>query len=481
MKNKLLVIFGIAVLLLSSQRAFTMDTTPALHNNWEYPTSPDPTALGQAGIDRAVAPFLEQMRVRREYQHEAQVAQQQAAYAEQLQQQQLDAEAAAQKRQLQAETAALGLAVQQQNPESALPSINAGAITKTGYNVFDKEKNLAENGNAAAQRFQGIYYLGGSGDGTPNYVEAAKWFRKAADQNDVFSELCLGDCYAAGNGVPKAYSEALKWYRKAGEQGNAIAQYDLGCYYKFGKGGVANDQVEAAKWFRKAADQGNAEAQYSLGYCYCKGEGVETNIVAGYKWCNLASAQGNEYAKKSLSVLEQNMTPEQIAEGQRLALEFQPQKEWAPNNSNSTENPTASAVVQPDTKQAEADIKQFEINKAKAELGDAQAQYNLGNCYYAPTGVGFSGVEAAKWYRKAAEQGNAEAQFQLGTLYRLGIGVRKNMVEAVKWLNLASAQGCELDKKTLFLIEQKMTPEQIAEGQRLAREFKPHTESAAGN
>lgn len=189
------------------------------------------------------------------------------------------------------------------------------------------------NGNAAAQRFKGIYYLGGSGDGTPNYVEAAKWFRKAADQNDVFSELCLGDLYADGNGVPRDYIEALKWYRKAADQGNAVAQYNLGCYYEFGKG-VAKDVVEAAKWFRKAADQGNAAAQYSLGYCYCNGQGIEADAVEGYKWCNLASAQGIEPAKKILTILEQKITPEQIAEAQRLSMAFQPHMESAATNSN---------------------------------------------------------------------------------------------------------------------------------------------------
>jgi hypothetical protein len=198
---------------------------------------------------------------------------------------------------------------------------------------LDREKNLAEHGDAAAQRFQGIYHLGGSGDGTPDYVEAAKWFLKAANQNDGFSELCLGDCYDGGKGVPQDYSEALKWYRKASEQGYEMAQYDLGCYYKFGKA-VAKDDVEATKWFRKAADQGNANAQYSLGYCYCKGEGIETNAVIGYKWCNLASAQGNEAAQKIISILEQKMTPEQIAEGQRLTREFQPHKESITSSSN---------------------------------------------------------------------------------------------------------------------------------------------------
>ena len=49
-----------------------------------------------------------------------------------------------------------------------------------------------------------------------------------------------------------------------------------------------------------------------------------------------------------------------------------------------------------------------------AELGYAEAQYELGGCYYNGTGVEEDGTEAVNWYRKAAEQGNTDAQNKLG-------------------------------------------------------------------
>lgn len=82
------------------------------------------------------------------------------------------------------------------------------------------------------------------------------------------------------------------------------------------------------------AEKGDADAQWFLAIGYFNGWDVETNLVEAYKWFNLASAQGNESAKKYLSVLEKKMTPEQIAEGQRLAREFQPHTESASTNSN---------------------------------------------------------------------------------------------------------------------------------------------------
>ena len=117
--------------------------------------------------------------------------------------------------------------------------------------------------------------------------------------------------------------EAVKWYRKAAEQNHAEAQYNLGVCYSNGQG-VAKDEVEAVKWYRKAAEQNFAAAQYNLGVCYYKGEGVAKDYVEAYKWLLLAARQGDEDAKKNITMLESKLTPEQIAEGQKLARDFKP-------------------------------------------------------------------------------------------------------------------------------------------------------------
>jgi TPR repeat protein len=69
---------------------------------------------------------------------------------------------------------------------------------------------------------------------------------------------------AYGQGVAKDEVEAVKWYRKAAEQNDAEAQYNLGLCYANGQG-VAKDEAEAVKWYRKAAEQNDADAQYNLG------------------------------------------------------------------------------------------------------------------------------------------------------------------------------------------------------------------------
>ncbi len=88
-------------------------------------------------------------------------------------------------------------------------------------------------------------------------------------------------------------------------------------------------------------------------------------------------------------------------------------------------------------------------------------------------GVPKDAVQALSWYRKAAEQGDASAQSSLGAMYIIGEGVPKDFVTAYMWRNLAAAQGHEIAKKARDTLESSMTPAQIAEAQKLSREWQP--------
>jgi TPR repeat protein len=109
---------------------------------------------------------------------------------------------------------------------------------------------------------------------------------------------------------------------QAAELGLALAQFNLGGLYYNGTG-VAKDPKEAVKWFRKAAEQGDVNAQYNLSVCYENGQGVMKNDLLAYQWNVLACANGKKAAKDDLPALEEKLTAEQRAEGQRLATEWQ--------------------------------------------------------------------------------------------------------------------------------------------------------------
>jgi TPR repeat protein len=149
-----------------------------------------------------------------------------------------------------------------------------------------------------------------------------------------------------------------------------------------------------------------------------------------------------------------------------------------------------------------------EVRKA-AEEGDASAQYRLGLLYEGGVGVPQNYKKAKEWFEKAAKQGHVGAQADLGTLYLQGAGapqsaqmavfwfsqaaeqgdvlvfaklgrmyaegrgVRQDSIQAHMWYNLAAAQGEEKAAEARDALATQMTPAQIAEAQRLAREWKP--------
>ena len=76
-------------------------------------------------------------------------------------------------------------------------------------------------------------------------------------------------------------------------------------------------------------------------------------------------------------------------------------------------------------------------------------------------------------FRQLADQGNARAQGNLGVMCRKGQGVPQDYVQEHIWFNLAAAQGEEEAGKWRNILAKQMTPAQIAEAQKLAREWKP--------
>ncbi len=263
--------------------------------------------------------------------------------------------------------------------------------------------------------------------------------RAKAEKGDAQAQDELGRAFAGGSlGVAKDELEAVKWYRKAADQNYAPAQAILGAFYALGLG-VAKDYVEAVKWFRKAAEQNYAPAQDFLGSCYADGQGVAKDHVEAVKWFRKAA--------------DQNYAEAQFCLGNCYR---------------------AGQGVPEDCVEA---VKWF---RKAADRNYAQAQFNLGVCYYKGEGVAKDYMEAVKWFRKAAAQNHAQAQYWLGICYADGQGVAKDYVEGYRWGLLAAGQGVEGARDGASVLEARMTREQIAEGQALARNFKPRAVPVSG-
>ena len=162
--------------------------------------------------------------------------------------------------------------------------------------------------------------------------------RREARLGNADAQFELGCMYHDGYGVRQDYLEAAKWYLRAAEQGHASGQFNLGLMHWLGVG-ATHDYAEAVRWFRRAADQGDEKAQFALGLSYFHGQGVRQDLCAAYMWFDLAArsevadvprflttwaefvATGDHEARNMRDHLADRMTRKQLASAQRAARE----------------------------------------------------------------------------------------------------------------------------------------------------------------
>ena len=348
----------------------------------------------------------------------------------------------------------------------------------------------AQSGDAFSQIRVGTFY-----DSRGDLVEAAKWYRKSADQGEAHAQNGLGFLYQLGRGVPQSFTEAVGWYRKSVEQGNPSGQSNLAKMLVDGTGATP-DFTQAADLYHKSAEQGWVWGQAMLAQMYAKGQGVPLDPVSAYQWCILALPVEQVRAahwgcKELLESLAPKMKPEEISEAKRRSYAWFEQRSSNPNQKHwnvgpedalgpsgfrtneqlltgligsayaegrvvAKDDPEALKWFQLGAERGDApaesflgeryhlgmgvpkdDGKAFALFKQSAGQGSAYGQHNLGGCYLQGAGVARDLSEAAKWFRKAAEQGLAISQAQLGVLYEYGHGLEKNEAEAIKWYQKA--------------------------------------------
>jgi TPR repeat protein len=217
------------------------------------------------------------------------------------------------------------------------------------------------------------------------------------------------------------------------DAGDVSAQLMLGALYSQGS---EEDDVKSARWFKMAAEQGSAPAQYALGLYFFEGKGVAKDLVESTRWLKLAAENQNADA--------------QFEFGRRLLHGV-----GVPKDGSKAINCFVSA----------------------AGNGNLQALGYLGSFYYLGAGVPKDLVKAKSYLTRGADKDDALSQSMLGQMYYEGAGVPQDFVIAYMWLNLAAAKSFKMgDKETAAIRDQvgaQMTQEQIAEAQKLSRDWKP--------
>jgi len=227
-------------------------------------------------------------------------------------------------------------------------------------------------------------------------------------------------------------------------QGNVRAQLNMGVLLYKGGRTQPRDYPQAAKWLQKSASHGDAAAQSLLGTMFSYGQGVPQDYAEAMRWYRKSADKGNSDAQAGLGVGYCNGqgVPKNYVEGMR----------WL---------------------------------RLSADQGNADGEYLLGLAYAKGQAVPRDYAEANRWFRKAADQGDAASQSILGFAYLTGRGLSQNTVEALKWDILAASQSVasqdnrdasafrDLAIKNRDALVSKMSAVQVAEAQKLARDWRP--------
>ena len=108
--------------------------------------------------------------------------------------------------------------------------------------------------------------------------------------------------------------------------------------------------------------------------------------------------------------------------------------------------------------------------RSSAEQGDIRSQNLLGIMYSNGLGVAQDYKDSVRWYRLAAQQGDPIAQNNLSAMYLNGQGVSQDYVRAHMWSNIVAVSGVKQSIEYRDKIASRMTPQQIEQAQRMARE-----------
>jgi len=152
-----------------------------------------------------------------------------------------------------------------------------------------------------------------------------------ADYGNADVQFGMGLKFASGEGAAQDFVQAAQWYRKAADQSHSLAQFNLGTMYANGQG-MTRDDAQSVIWFGKAAQLGDAGAQFNLGRsCHRASlngfpdDAPESRIQA-YKWYRLAAAQGYNGSGTAFTTLILNMTREDVADGDQRVAGFAVEK-----------------------------------------------------------------------------------------------------------------------------------------------------------
>ncbi len=347
-------------------------------------------------------------------------------------------------------------------------------------------QSQAEGGDSDCQAELGRRYETGTGTDV-DLKQAAEWYRRAAENQNVNAMLRLGVMYQAGRGVRIDLRQSAMWYRVAADKNQPLAMARLGKLYQNGIG-VNRDLESAAKWLRKAAELGEPEALLEIALLFESGmvgaqdfEEASRLRSKAKELMEKAAAADNLRALRWLA--EWALTPGTVDSGQP---DLKKAQHWllraselgdtiamvrlaeliAGDSADQTQQATAIAwctkaadKLEPSALLLLADFhdrgfgvpqdvrRAFELRKQSAERGDIRGMRLCAEMLIEGWGTKAQLDEGLRWYQLAARLGDGPSMAQVGIYFKEGRGYEKNDAIAVALFTRGALQN---DPESLF-------------------------------
>ena len=288
--------------------------------------------------------------------------------------------------------------------------------------------------------------------------KAAKWLKRASEQEYAQAQFMLGNMHMHGSGpVAQSYVAAAELYGKAAAQGNEVASYNLGsCTATLGRGperhsggaplpgsrgaGLRQGPVRprgplprrqrrrgprtfgaAVGWLTRAAEEGHLQAQNTLGGLYHGG-----------------TLQGSSHGSSGGGGGDRSSTrTQQSFDGSGERRRKRQEALGGGRGDSGGRLRRGAAVVQ-----------------GGGGPGHADSQNSLGRMHFVGGARGARRPQGLRVVREGRDQGHDGAQFNLGLMHEKGwgIGGGPNYDKAVVWYEKAAAQHHEKAKFNLKYI-----------------------------
>lgn len=155
---------------------------------------------------------------------------------------------------------------------------------------------------AALDDMEAIFMIGLTYYNDDDFENAAEYFEKAAEADNIQAVFLYAYMLAEGNGVDKDVKTAIKLYKKGVAEGHAPSMSNLATLYFMGED-VPQDYNRAYNLYAQASDQELAIANFMLGRMFANGFGVQKDKTSAKQYFQLALEQGYEGAKVELDSL----------------------------------------------------------------------------------------------------------------------------------------------------------------------------------